>query len=109
TLVTLLATTWHPVAGLAVAGGFGLIGAFTLAAQQGTQPAPHPRSVDGEAKPPMPWTVIVPLAVVSVALGGIFGSVEVITVAFSEEQGAKALAGPLLGLWAVGSLTAGLV
>ncbi|HEY9562351.1 MAG TPA: MFS transporter [Nocardioides sp.] len=111
TLVTFLATAWHPVAGLAVAGLTGLVGAITLAAQRGTQP---PARWDGSRtdvgeRPPMPWLVVVPLAVVCVALGAVFGSVEVITVAFSEEQGAKAWAGPLLALWAIGSLSAGVV
>jgi MFS family permease len=57
----------------------------------------------------MPWRVVAPLVLVSVALGAVFGSTEVVTVAFAEEQGATALAGPLLGLWALGSLLAGLV
>ncbi|MDT0201377.1 MFS transporter [Nocardioides sp. AE5] len=121
TLVTFLATAWHPVAGLAVAGTFGIVGAFTLAAQRATEPPARTRSRaadtgpvtgsagDPDAKPAMPWAVVGTLALVSVALGTIFGSVEVITVAFSEEQGAKAWAGPLLGMWALGSLTAGLV
>src|SRR3546814_16746272 len=38
TLVAFLATAWHTVAGLAVAGLTGLVGAITLAAQRGTQP-----------------------------------------------------------------------
>ncbi len=57
----------------------------------------------------MPWVTVAPLAAVCVALGAVFGSTEVVTVAFAEEQGAKALSGPLLGIWALGSLLAGLV
>jgi predicted MFS family arabinose efflux permease len=109
TLVTVLATAWHPVAGLATAGATGLVGACALALQRDSQPPPRSTSGSDVPKPAMPWGVVVGLAVVCVALGGVFGSVEVITVAFSEEQGAKAWAGPLLGLWALGSLSAGLV
>jgi predicted MFS family arabinose efflux permease len=57
----------------------------------------------------MPWATVVPLTVVSVALGSMFAAAEVGTVAFSGEQDAKAYAGVLLALWALGSLIAGLV
>ncbi len=52
---------------------------------------------------------MVPLAVVCAALGVLFGAAEVTTVAFGEEQGSKAYAGPLLALWALGSLVAGVI
>jgi predicted MFS family arabinose efflux permease len=42
------------------------------------------------------------------SLGTLFGGAEVVTVAFAEEQGSQAYAGPLLALWALGSLLAGL-
>lgn len=112
TVVTFLATAWDPVAGLVVAMACGLGGALSLAAQRRTEPPAHRRQLgdDGQAvKPPMPWVTVAPLAAVCVALGAVFGSTEVVTVAFAEEQGAKAMSGPLLGIWALGSLLAGLV
>ena len=39
----------------------------------------------------------------------LFGAAEVTTVAFAEEQGHKAWSGGLLALWALGSLTAGVL
>ena len=42
-------------------------------------------------------------------LGGIFGSFEVTTVAFTREAGVAEAAGLLLALYAVGSLIAGLI
>jgi predicted MFS family arabinose efflux permease len=51
----------------------------------------------------------VPLAVVSAALGVLFGAAEVATVAFAQEQGRQAYAGGLLALYALGSLVAGLL
>jgi predicted MFS family arabinose efflux permease len=111
TAVTFLATAWDPVAGLVVAMGCGLFGVLWLSTQRSTEPPDHRQRAsagDGAAKPPMPWRVVAPLVVVCVALGAVFGSTEVITVAFAEEQGAKALSGPLLGVWALGSLFAGL-
>jgi len=42
-------------------------------------------------------------------MGTLFGGVEVATVAFSDELGSKAVSGPMLGLFALGSLLAGFV
>ena len=52
----------------------------------------------------MPWRRLLPVALISFALGGLFGSTEVVTVAFADEHGDKAIAGVLLALWALGSL-----
>ncbi|GAB2878354.1 MFS transporter [Myroides odoratimimus subsp. xuanwuensis] len=108
-LVTFLAVAWHPVAGLSVAVVAGVSGTFVLAAQRATQPPPHRHDHATGPRPRMPWATIVPLTVVSLALGGLFGATEVSTVAFAEELGAPQLAGVLLALWALGSLTSGLV
>ncbi|CAM3210201.1 MFS transporter [Nocardioides dubius] len=108
TVVTTLATVWHPVAGLAVAGACGLLGTLALAAQRRTEPPAHPRTADA-VRPPMPWRTVAPMALVCASLGVIFGAAELTTVAFAEDQGAKAWSGPLLGVWALGSLAAGLV
>ena len=105
-LVTVLATAVHPVAGLAAAVGRGVLGTLAFAAQRSTAPPPHPRP-RRRAAAAVPWPTIVPLAVVCLALGILFGAAEVTTVAFAEEQGAKSYAGVLLALWALGSLLAG--
>ena len=42
------------------------------------------------------------------ALGGVFGAVEIVTVAFAKEQGHPAAAGVVLALYSLGSLLAGL-
>ena len=48
TAVTLLATAWDPVAGLAVAMGCGLLGVLWLSTQRGTEPPDHrQRAVEG--------------------------------------------------------------
>ena len=44
-----------------------------------------------------------------VATGAIFGSVDVVTVAFAEEQGHKAAASVVLAVYALGSCLAGVV
>lgn len=107
TLVTVLATAVHPLAGLASAVVAGVAGALALMVQRGTEPPAHPRHPQRSSRPRMPGRTLAPLAVASAALGALFGASEVATVAFSEELGAKALAGPLLGVWALGSLLSG--
>ncbi len=107
--VTLLATAFHPVAGLAAALATGLLGTYAFASLRSTAPPPHPPVATGTARPPMPWPPILPLTLVSGALGLLFGATEVTTVAFAEEEGHPAAAGFLLAIWALGSLVAGLV
>ena len=108
-LVTVLATAWDPAAGLAVAVLACVVGTLAFCAQRSTEPPAHPPSRSGGQRPPMPWRTVVPLAVVSAALGVLFGAAEVATVAFAQEQGKQAYAGGLLALYALGSLVAGLL
>ncbi|MBB6626220.1 MFS transporter [Nocardioides sp. KIGAM211] len=106
-IVTVLATAWDPVAGIVVAVVACVLGTFAFCAQRSTEPPAHPHHRSAGRRAPMPWATVVPLAVVSAALGTLFGAAEVATVAFSGEQGATTYAGPLLALWALGSLVAG--
>ena len=57
----------------------------------------------------MPWATVVPLTIGAVALGSLFGALEVATVAFADDAGRKALSGLMLGAFALGSLLAGVV
>lgn len=107
-LVTVLATAIDPVVGLATAVVAGLTGTLFLAAQRRTEPPVHERDRSSR-RGSLPWRTLAPLSVVTLALGALFGAAEVVTVAFAEEQGSQAYAGPLLALWALGSLTAGLI
>jgi MFS family permease len=109
TIATVLATQWHPWAGLALALATGVPGTLALAAQRGSQPVPHLGRRSSGPRISMPWTPVVLLAVVSFALGSLFAAAEVSTVAFSSEQHAKPFAGVLLACWAAGSMLAGLV
>lgn len=107
-LVTVLATTWHPLAGLSVAIATGLVGTLAFAAQRSTEPPPVSRR-GAHSRTPMPWRAVLPLVVVCFSLGGLFGAAEVATVAFADEQGSRTAAGWLLALWSFGSLAAGVV
>lgn len=106
-LVTVLATTLFPAAGVLAAAVFTLVGSVALAVQRGTEPPPHPRT--GERRPTVLRSAgLRMLVLVAVACGGIFGSVEVATVAFADERGRPASAGVVLALLAAGSLLSGL-
>lgn len=108
-LVTALATAWDPVAGMASAIIAGVVGTLALSAQRATEPPGHARVPVRDHGPRMPWRIVLPLAVVALALGSLFGSAEVTTVAFAEEHEVPGATGVLLALWALGSLLAGVI
>lgn len=107
-LVTFLATHVDPLAGVASTAGLCLAGTLLLAAQRSTQP-PIGRNDASGLMAPLGWRVLAPLVLAAVGLGSLFGSTEVVTVAFAERTGDASDAGWLLALWAAGSLLAGLV
>lgn len=109
TVVTLLATGVHPLAGLSVAVVAAVAGTFALVAQRSSEPPPHPRHPERRERPKLPWPTLGPLAVAAAMMGALFGATEVATVALSEELGAKSASGPLLAVWALGSLLSGVV
>ncbi|MFJ9809384.1 MFS transporter [Streptomyces sp. NPDC101158] len=103
-----LSTVWFPEAGPLLAGVFLAIGVFWLTAQRATEPAPHPRGAHtGGSALRSPGLQV--LALAFVATGAVFGSVDVVTVAFAEEQGHKAAASLVLAVYALGSCLAGAV
>ncbi|HET7388088.1 MAG TPA: MFS transporter [Nocardioidaceae bacterium] len=107
TLVTFLSTGIDPVAGLAAAIVCGVGGTLALAAQRRTEPTAHRGRRRSTAHAPMGWPVLGPLVVCMVCMGVLFGAAEVVTVAFTSELGVRSAAGPLLAVWALGSLLSG--
>ncbi|GHH26675.1 MFS transporter [Streptomyces lanatus] len=103
-----LSTAWFPEAGPLLAGCFLAAGVFWLTAQRSTEPAPHPREKQGGASALRAPGLQV-LVATFVATGAIFGAVDVVTVAFADEQGHKGAASVVLALYAAGSCGAGLV
>jgi MFS family permease len=103
-----LSTAWFPEAGPLLAACFLAVGVFWLTAQRATEPAPHPREQrrGGSALRAPGLQVLVGTFV---ATGAIFGSVDVVTVAFADERGHKGAASVVLALYAAGSCVAGLV
>jgi MFS family permease len=107
-LVTLLATGIRPAAGVLATAVFTLAGSLALAAQRGTEPPAHPVRAGARPGSALRRAGVRVLVLVGVAAGGIFGSIEVATVAFTDEHGVPAAAGVVLALLAAGSLVAGL-
>ncbi|WP_129787459.1 MFS transporter [Promicromonospora panici] len=107
-LATTLATAVAAPSALVVAGIAAVAGGLLFVVQRTTEP---PVVVpDAEVRhrpvaliPGMPVVVLV-----FVAMGVIFGSMEVVTVAFAEERGSKGMSGVVLAVFALGSMLAGL-
>ncbi|MFI5757791.1 MFS transporter [Streptomyces sp. NPDC051569] len=103
-----LSTTWFPEAGPLLASGFLATGVLWLTAQRDTEPVPRPREEHtGESALRSPGLRV--LVATFVATGAIFGSVDVVTVAFAEQLGHKAAASLVLAVYALGSGVAGVV
>lgn len=109
-LVTFLSTGAFPLAGLGAALAFLVLGTIALCLQRGTQPDPAPVTAQQHTGP---GAFRIPgvrtLMLVFVGVGCLFGSVEVITVAYTGEHHHQGLAGLLLAGYAGGSLIAGLI
>ncbi|MGD6745147.1 MFS transporter [Streptomyces sp. BH106] len=102
-----LCSALFPEAG-AIAGVVLMVsGMLLFAAQRSTQPPARPRTA--ATRTPLRAPGMPPLLIAFLATGAIFGSLEVVTVAFADAQGHKAWAGVVLALQAAGSGAAGLV
>ncbi len=107
-LVTILATAISPPVGFLTAIGFGLIGGLGFAAMTSTEPPVTHRVADGRGRGVLN-PALVAVTVTYVAVGSVFGAMDVVVVAYADEQGRIALAGVILAVYAAGSLIAGLV
>jgi MFS family permease len=107
-LVTMFAVAAGPPAGLIAALAFAVVGALGLAYQRSSQPVPvgEPRKRTAAA---LRRPALCTLCLAQFGLGGVFGSVEIVTVAFATAHHARSLSGVLLGLWGLSSAITGLV
>lgn len=106
-LVTVLATQVSPAVGLLTAAVAVAVGGTALMAHRASEPpASGTRPVVGSGVLRSPGMVV--LLVAFLCVGGIFGAVEVVTVAFTAERGLPGVAGAVLASFALGSLLAGL-
>lgn len=107
-LATFLAVALSAPAPVVASAVLVSIGATLLLVQRGTEPpaAGTHRSGSGH---PLRRTGVVPVLIVLVAIGGVFGSVDVATVALADESGQRAAAGLILAAYAAGSMASALV
>jgi MFS family permease len=102
-LAAFLCTALFPEAGTLVAAVLLLTGVLLFTAQRSTEPPARERtSAPGKAR-------IGSLLAVCLAMGGVFGATEVVTIAFADAQGHRSAAGVVLALQAAGSCAAGLL
>ncbi|MER7769740.1 MFS transporter [Kitasatospora sp. NPDC096140] len=103
-----LATNVFPESGLLVAVVALAVGIALFTAQRRTEPPVHPASAHSGGSAILNGGLVV-LVLTFVATGAIFGSVEIVTVAFADAQGHKGLSSVVLAVWAFGSGLAGVV
>ncbi|HEY6737608.1 MAG TPA: MFS transporter, partial [Actinopolymorphaceae bacterium] len=108
-LVTVLATSFSPVAGLIAAIVSGLVGSVLLASHRRSEPPVHGEDGAASARRPLGWATLAPVILACVGLGVLFGGNEVVVVAFASEQRARSVSGVLLAIWAAGSMLAALI
>ncbi len=103
-----LSTAAFPEAGPLLAACLLALGVVLFAAQRRTEPPPNPvaHHTRGSTLNSRGMGVLV---LTFVAVGAIFGSVDVVTVAFADEHHHKAFASVLLAGYALGSCVAGIV
>ncbi len=100
---------WSPGAALAFAGTVMLAATLAFATQPASRawrPDPGaPRRRGGSLRS----QAILTLALIEIGTGAVFGATEIGVTAASKALGSTAAAGPLLGLWGLGSLFGGIV
>jgi len=104
-LVGVLAAGVTPVAGVLATASLSVAGVAGLTGQRRTEPPPAPavRTRAGVLHNPG----LRALAGISICLGALFVAVDLATIAFAAHHGDRAAAGPLLGLYGLGSAIAG--
>jgi MFS family permease len=104
TVLAISLIPWGTLAACALLLGLGVA---LLVPQRNTEPPRAQQSSSGQGSA-LRYPGLLPLVIVFILLGGLFGSFEVVTVAFADEAGIKGLAGVLLALYSVSSAAAGL-
>ena len=106
-LVTWVALAVGPAQAMLATVGLLVVGTALLLVQRRTEPPPAgPTHAGGPSALSVPGVRAV--VAVMVMLGGVFGSFEVITIAFAQQRGHPGATGVLLALNALGSMIAGI-
>ncbi|MEU6179473.1 MFS transporter [Streptomyces coeruleorubidus] len=105
-LAAFLCGAFFPEAGTLVGAVLLLAGMLLFTTRRATEP---PVRAHIPAKAPLRAPGMPPLLAVCLAMGAVFGSTEVVTLAFADERGHRSAAGVVLALQAAGSCAAGLL
>ncbi|WP_250403037.1 MFS transporter [Streptomyces cellostaticus] len=105
-LASFLTGTFFPEAGTLAGSVLLLAGMLLFTAQRSTEPPPLVRS---KGRSPLRSPGVPALLACFVATGAVFGSTEVVTIAYADGQGHRTAAGAVLALQAAGSCAAGLL
>ncbi|EFF91324.1 LOW QUALITY PROTEIN: MFS superfamily transporter, partial [Streptomyces sp. e14] len=105
-LAAFLTGTFFPEAGTLTGAVLLLTGTLLFTAQRATEP---PAGGGSTGRAPLRAPGMPAQLAVCLALGAVFGAMEVVTVAFADDRGHRSAAGVALGLQAAGSCLAGLV
>ncbi|MFG2098051.1 MFS transporter [Streptomyces sp. NPDC048612] len=109
-LATLLCTGLFPEAGTAVGAALLLTGVLLFTAQRRTEPPVAARTTAHAAtRSPLRRPGVPPLLLTFLCTGAVFGSLEVVTLAYADAHGLRSAGGALLALQAAGSGAAGLL
>lgn len=103
-----LSVAVFPQAGPLVAAGLLAIGVTAFVLQRQTEPPVHPRSTEHGGTVLRQGAVVV-LLLVLLGMGTIVGTVDVVSVAFAQQQGQPAAASIVLSVYALGSCVVGLI
>ncbi|MEU1040510.1 MFS transporter [Streptomyces sp. NPDC005551] len=107
-LAALLCGTFFPEAGTLTGAVLLVTGVLIFAAQRSTEPPPRRGAGTGGVSL-LRAPGMVPLLLTFLAVGAVFGSMEIVTIAFAEARGHRSAAGVILALQAAGSCAAGLL
>jgi MFS family permease len=102
-----LATAWTPLAGMILCAGLysgAAVGFVRSPATRAWRPAPVERTRIGALRSAGMRTLVASGVIVAIS----FGVLEVALTAFAEEEGSRGAVGPLVTVWAIGSLVGGL-
>lgn len=108
-LAAFLCSAVFPEAGTLAGAALFLTGMLVFTAQRATEPPPAGAATAARRGAPSVVRALAPLLALFLALGLVFGSMEVASLAYLDAHGLGAAAGPVLALQAAGSCAAGLL
>ena len=104
-----LATAWTPLAGMLLCAGLYSGAAVGFARSPASRAWPPAESVNRTRAGALGSTGIRTLVIAGAIAAISFGVLEVALTAFAEDEGSRGAVGPLVTIWAIGSVVGGLV